>query len=81
MPWIRRRIIGQAEKIISACAIVKGKSNQYVRGNIAFAHLIIGVTDLCAFEIRGKIFLKQVMIFPQIPDPFVHILPLKVRCL
>ena len=60
----KARIIGQAEKIVGACTIVKGKSDQYVRGHITLAHLIIGVTDLCAFQISGKIFLKQVVIFP-----------------
>ena len=36
------------------------------------SHFVIGITDLCAFQIGGNILLKQVVVFAQVTDTAVH---------
>ena len=44
---------------------------------IPLAGLVIGVADLCAFQIRRNILLQQITILPQIPDTLIHGIYLK----
>ena len=45
--------------------------------HIPLAGLVIGVADLCAFQIRRNILLQQITILPQIPDTLIHGIYLK----
>ena len=69
---VRGVFVRQAEQIIHTGVIVQSKRFQYFGGNIPFAGFVIGVADLRALQIRRKIFLEQVMIFPQVSDSFIH---------
>ena len=49
-----------------------GKLDQHLGGDIPLAGLVIGIADLCAFQIRRNILLQQITILPQIPDTLIH---------
>lgn len=57
---IRLCLICQTEKIID------------ISGNVTLSHFVIGITDLCAFQIGGNVLLKQVVVFAQVTDTAVH---------
>ena len=68
----RGAVVRQAKDIIGTGMVEAGKLDQYLGGDIPLAGLVIGVADLCAFQIRRNILLQQITILPQIPDTLIH---------
>lgn len=68
----RGAVVRQAKDIIGTGMVEAGKLDQHLGGDIPLAGLVIGVADLCAFQIRCNILLQQITILPQIPDTLIH---------
>ena len=68
----RGAIVRKAENIIGTGMVETGKLDQHLGGDIPLAGLVIGVPDLCAFQIRRNLLLQQITILPQIPDPLIQ---------
>lgn len=73
----RGAIVRKAKNIIGTGMVETGKLDQHLGGDISLAGLVIGVADLCAFQIRRNILLQQITILPQIPDTLIHGIYLK----
>ena len=65
-------LVGEAQQIIGAGAVIFGKGDQNLGRDVPFAGFIIGIANLRAPQIFRKVFLQLVRIFPQISDPFIH---------
>lgn len=61
----RGAIVRKAKNIIGTGMVETGKLDQHLGGDIPLAGLVIGVADLCAFQIRRNILLQQITILPQ----------------
>lgn len=68
----RGAVVRQAKDIIGTGMVEAGKLDQHLGGDIPLAGLVIGVADLCTFQIRRNILLQQITILPQIPDTLIH---------
>ena len=51
----RGAVVRKAENIIGTGMVETGKLDQHLGGDIPLAGLVIGVADLCAFQIRRNI--------------------------
>lgn len=66
------RIFGLTQQIVNGNVVKIGEFDQYIRGNVPLAHLIVAVDPLGTVEIFRQLPLLQVVIFPQITDSLVH---------
>ena len=69
---IGRGLIGTAQEIVCAGAVEIRQLQQYVGGDVPFAHFIVGIADLGALQIGGQVLLQQVPILPQVADASIH---------
>lgn len=68
----RGTVVCQTKDIIGTGMVEAGKLDQHLGGDIPLAGFVIGIADLCAFQIRRNILLQQITILPQIPDTLIH---------
>ena len=68
----RGAVVRQTKDIIGTGMVKVSKLDQHLGGDIPLAGLVIGVADLCTFQIRCNILLQQITILPQIPDTLIH---------
>lgn len=54
----RGAVVRQAKDIIGTGMVEAGKLDQYLGGDIPLAGLVIGIADLCTFQIRRNILLQ-----------------------
>ena len=69
---LRRSYLRQHRSGTYTGMMLSSKLDQHLGGDIPLACLVIGVADLCTFQIRRNILLQQITILPQIPDTLIH---------
>ena len=68
----RGAVVRKTKDIICTGMVEVSKLDQHLGGDIPLAGLVIGVADLCAFQIRRNILLQQITILSQISDTLIH---------
>lgn len=68
--WVS--LVSLAQQIINAGMVELRQLDQYIGWNIPLACFVVRIADLAALEKGGQVFLQQVMIFSQLPNPSVH---------
>ena len=68
--WVSSGDVGAPQQIICTGVIKVGQLAQNRNGDLPGAALIVGVADLRAFQMLGKILLSQVTILAQSANPF-----------
>ena len=68
----RGAVVRKTKDIICTGMVEVSKLDQHLGGDIPLACLVIGVADLCAFQIRRNILLQQITILSQISDTLIR---------
>lgn len=69
--WVRLFFIGLVQQVINAGMIEVCQLDEDTGGNISFSQFIMRICNLRTVQIICKVFLIQIMVFPQISDSLV----------
>ena len=70
-PGIRFGLIGQPQQIVHADAVIGGEGDEDLRRDRPLSQFVIRIAYLRAIQIFGQFSLRQVFIYPQIPDSMI----------